>query len=81
MPPYFVLVFGSTIYFQKSYIICIINASLFINFLVSRTQPKGKGKYVFDIGCEQHGEYIVQEIVSLLILANYHPAYLCRLLE
>ena len=24
----------------------------------------GKGKYVFDIGCEQHGEYIPIEQVS-----------------
>ena len=27
-------------------------------------QPMGKGKYVFDIGCEQHGEYIPIEQVS-----------------
>ena len=26
-------------------------------------QPEGKGKYVFDIGCQQHGEYIPLEMV------------------
>lgn len=32
--------------------------------LCSNFQPMGKGKYVFDIGCEQHGEYIPIEQVS-----------------
>jgi hypothetical protein len=28
---------------------------------------QGKGKYVFDIGCEQHGEYIpIEQGVSIL---------------
>lgn len=28
-------------------------------------QPFGKGKYVFDIGCEQHGEYIhIEQVIT-----------------
>ena len=27
-------------------------------------QPEGRGKYVFDIGCQQHGEYVSIEQVS-----------------
>lgn len=34
-------------------------------------QPVGHGKYVFDIGCEQHGEYIqaeqVNEIMQIIL--------------
>lgn len=34
-------------------------------------QPIGRGKYIFDIGCEQHGEYIqseqVKEIVQIIL--------------
>lgn len=34
-------------------------------------QPIGRGKYVFDIGCEQHGEYIqseeVKEITQIIL--------------
>ena len=29
-------------------------------------QMEGKGKYVFDIGCEQHGEYIVTDVVRIV---------------
>ena len=28
-------------------------------------QPEGKGKYVFDIGCQQHGEYVPIEQVKI----------------
>lgn len=31
-------------------------------------QPQGKGKYVFDIGCEQHGQYVAVEQVSVTTL-------------
>lgn len=34
-------------------------------------QPLGRGKFIFDIGCEQHGEYIqtvqVKEIVQVVV--------------
>jgi len=34
-------------------------------------QPVGPGKYVFDIGCEQHGEYVeseqVKEVVQIVL--------------
>ncbi len=29
-----------------------------------RFQPEGKGKYIFDIGCQQHGEYVPVEQVT-----------------
>ena len=34
-------------------------------------QPLGKGKYVFDIGCEQHGDYIHIEQVITRVLLSY----------
>ena len=34
-------------------------------FLYFSFQPDGKGKYVFDIGCEQHGKYVAIEQVRL----------------
>lgn len=34
-------------------------------------QPLGKGKYVFDIGCEQHGDYIHIEQVFTRVLLSY----------
>lgn len=34
-------------------------------------QPLGRGKFIFDIGCEQHGEYIqpgqVKEIMQIVV--------------
>lgn len=33
-------------------------------------QPSGKGKYVFDIGCEQHGEYLGIEQVCFFFLGG-----------
>lgn len=33
------------------------NKKTFQCFFASSFQPCGSGKFVFDIGCEQHGEY------------------------
>lgn len=38
-------------------IVLLISLHLFV-------QPVGRGKYIFDIGCEQHGEYIQSEEVK-----------------
>ena len=35
--------------------------------------PKGKGRYVFDIGCQQVGEYIHQEVVDPNIVQDDLP--------
>lgn len=43
----------------------IILITIYIVNLIFFFQPLGKGKYVFDIGCEQHGEYIGIEQVKL----------------
>ena len=46
----------------------------FLNFIVLLTslhlfvQPVGRGKYIFDIGCEQHGEYIQSEEVKKILM-------------
>ena len=42
---------------------CIHQNFEFVVFYILFSQPEGKGKYVFDIGCQQHGEYIPIEQV------------------
>ena len=33
---------------------------------------RGPGKYIFDIGCEQHGEYIpVEQVVNLCFVDKH----------
>ncbi len=45
---------------------CSALKDIFFILGVSLLQPEGKGKYVFDIGCQQHGEYIPVEEVRML---------------
>ncbi len=40
-------------------------------------QPEGKGKYVFDIGCQQHGEYIPIEQVSSCSFDSFSIIWPC----
>ena len=48
----------------------IIYESFFFKF-----QPLGPGKYIFDVGCMQFGEYISVEQVKKCFL--YFLCYLC----
>ena len=36
-------------------------------YILFLLQPNGKGKYVFDIGCQQHGEYIATGMVRNIL--------------
>ena len=43
-----------------------LHSLLTLLFIIS--QPQGKGKYLFDIGCEQHGQYVPVEQVRIFKL-------------
>lgn len=43
-------------------------------------QPQGPGKYVFDIGCQQVGEYVLDQEVNEQVLSNCTNYYLLLLL-
>ena len=48
-------------------IICII---IIIIIIILYSQPQGAGKYTFDIGVQQLGDYILEKIVSYIIIIS-----------
>jgi len=46
-------------------------SSVAISYFNNFWQPDGPGRYVFDFGVEQHGEYVIKEIKVSNILYKF----------